>query len=118
MRLSTPERIVAWRLATQGRATLAELIVALWGNREDGGPEYAAEMIRKIMHFLRGKFEPHGIEIEGGRTLGYFVTSERKAPMIELLAAEIALNVHGERRAASGCIGRQHRELHTAGIGE
>jgi hypothetical protein len=116
MRLSTPERIVAWRLATQGRATIAEFMVALWGNREDGGPEYATEMVYKIVHFLRGKFAPHGIEIEGGRTLGYFVADDRKTALIELLAAEIALNVHGERRPV--CIGRQHRELHTAGIGE
>ena len=82
--------IVAWRL-TEGRCVSPdELIVALYGNREDGGPNQARVVIRELVQYLRRILRPQGIEIWNVHGRGYFVQASQTVLLRSLLAEEIA----------------------------
>lgn len=97
MKLTPAERVTAWRLAEGRRVSKDELIEALWGGREDGGPLNVHNSIGVRVHRLRIELFAFGIEIGVLYTYGYQVPSHQIAALRAVLADEIARNVCAER---------------------
>lgn len=91
--LHAQERIIAWRLAEGRCVPLAELIGALWGDREDGGAETAERVVHVRLTTLRRALEPLGIGIRNVYRLGWEVAPSDVLRLRDLLADEIARNV-------------------------
>jgi len=111
MKLTPAERVIAWRLAEGRRIPVDELIGALWGRCEDGGPLYAGKIVQLHMHRLRTVLLSFGIEIGVRYTYGYQVPDHQIAALRSVIADEIARNVHSGRLrnrksvSASGMLG-------------
>lgn len=94
-RLTTPKRIIAWRLSECRPVLLRELIDALYGDDPDGGPERAREAVYAYVTRLRMDFAPFGIVIERGQEdYGWLILPRYREALRTLLAQEIAS--HGE----------------------
>lgn len=92
LRLSPSERVIAWRLVEPRLVSMGELIVALWGDRADGGPEDACGSIRMYLFRLRGGLAPFGVEIVNEYGLGWEVPTQQRDLLRGILANEIARN--------------------------
>lgn len=89
LRLSTSERIVAWRLALGGDCSRDGLIWHLWGGDEPSEAS-AEDYLRVIVCALRKKVAPLGIKIGTVRQLGYCAVN--RALMLDVLAREAEAN--------------------------
>lgn len=90
MRLSTQQRIIAWRLALQPFVSRPEIVRALWGSDPDGGALATANAISIRIGQLR-RLLP--VEINTRWGFGYVVPEEQRPQLLDVLAAEIASNV-------------------------
>jgi DNA-binding winged helix-turn-helix (wHTH) protein len=89
----TPQqRIIAWRLALQRNVNQNELITALWGNDPDGGPFNAKAIIKTQISHLRQRLRT--VNILTFHTIGYSVAEQHRSLLLDILADEIARNVH------------------------
>lgn len=89
-KLTPQQRIVGWRLALQPFVSHGELIAALWGGREDGGPENTQKIIHTTVYHIRQRF---GVPVQNYPRFGYVVRDVHRRRLLDALAAEIAANV-------------------------
>lgn len=87
LRLSTSERIVAWRLALGGDCSRNGLIWHLWGGNE---PDNAGECIDQFIFRLRKKMHPLGVKIETHHSVAFYTLD--RALMLDVLAREAEAN--------------------------
>lgn len=101
LRLSPSQRVIAWRLVEPRTVSANELVVALWGDRADGGPECTYGPIRSWLFGLRRDLAPLGVEIVNVYGFGWNVPSHQREVLRGILADEIARNTRNwvrERR--------------------
>lgn len=55
----------------QHLTTWAEAIDAVWGEQEDGGPDYAYEIVKKYVHHIRRGVKALGVTLENNFGQGY-----------------------------------------------
>ena len=91
-RLSPMLRIMAWRLVEGHVVSKDELIQAVYGGHEDGGPDDALGSINVSMCYLRLALAPSGVEIGTRWGNGWYLKTD-PAALRALLADEIARNV-------------------------
>ena len=84
--LSPNERKVAGVLLARGGARTEVLVAALYGDRQDGGPEYARRCVWMAVHELRKKIKSHGIKIRTVRFQGYEISEADQAKLRALVA--------------------------------
>lgn len=105
-RLSPHMRVIAWRL-TEGRCvSVGELVQALYGNRQDGGPLYADNGITVRVAHVRQALRPHGITIGVRYGFGWFVQPEDVDRLRALLAGEIEDHLGWVQRRRNRYTGR------------
>lgn len=86
------QRVIAWRLLEGRTVTHDELITALYGNDEDGGPDAPKEVCDVYVHHLRRAFAAYGIAIHTVWGRGWYVAAAHLPKMRDLLADELARN--------------------------
>lgn len=120
LRLSPSQRVIAWRLVEPRLVSMDELIVALWGDRADGGPEYACGSIRKWLFDLRRDLAPFGVEIVNEYGVGWSVSTQQRDLLRGILANEIARNTRDlarercERKLQRVALRKALRAFHNA----
>lgn len=80
-------RILAPLLAAHGPLTWFDLVDSLYGDRYDGGPEYADDVVRTLIYHMR-----YGYWASGGKRRRY-------PPILHTLGLEIASTSLGYRIA-------------------
>lgn len=88
-RLTTLERIFAWRVAEGRYIKDKEMETAFYANREDGGPEYANHAVRICALKLKAKFNKAGIDLHLRKYFGRYVEREHLDRLRDLLVEEL-----------------------------
>lgn len=88
LRLSTNERIAAWRIATVPIAPMEDLIVALYG--WDFSPSNDRDCVQVLICRLRHKLGPIGELIQNSPRVGYYVAAHNRPILLDVLSREIA----------------------------
>jgi len=120
LRLSPSQRVIAWRLVEPRTVSANELVVALWGDRADGGPECTYGAIWSWLFGLRRDLAPLGVEIVNVYGFGWTVPSDQRDALRGILADEIARNTRDvdrerrERRLRRAALRASLRAFHNA----
>lgn len=64
----------------------AQLIHAAYGDRIDGGPEWAVKAVQVAIHKIRRQLQPYGIVIENRYNVGYRIAPASLAVARDLIA--------------------------------
>lgn len=87
---SPTERVVIASLRHDSPVSTDQIVDAIYGSRQDGGPEWARGVVRVLVHRAQAKLRTVGVEIEtvgAGRTpRGRRIKPEHRAIVDALLA--------------------------------
>lgn len=86
-KLSPNQCVLAWRLATGRRITIAEIYSALYGDPEHGGPDGLDSVVYAMICKIRTK---SGFDIVSINNLGWIIPSEQLEDFRDYLAQDIA----------------------------